>query len=171
MSHGVKHFLWRDGRPRWHPSPSLRSLGLKGKDLKDEDGNYLPLIEALKEARRLNAEADRERGVDGRRLFDAPRKDRGRLSLHSDGYIYFLWIGPRVKIGFSTNPYRRLHELRTGMSAPMDKIAVVKGSTQDERRLHKRLKIYHSHGEWFRADEFVNRLLTEIFIAGTANLP
>ena len=171
MSHGVKHFLWRDGRPRWHPSPTLRFEGFKGKDLKDGDGDYLPLAEALREARRMNEEVDRQRQGRARQTFDPPKKARDRLSLHGDGYVYFLWVGSRVKIGFSVNPYRRLYELRTGMSGPMDRLAVIKGDTRDERRLHKRLEKYHSHGEWFRTDQFVEQLLHEMFLAGTAKRP
>lgn len=33
--------IWRDGRPRWEPSPASRKAGLKGLDLKDLDGNFL----------------------------------------------------------------------------------------------------------------------------------
>lgn len=32
---------WRDGRPRWIPSPALRALGWKGHDLKAETGAWL----------------------------------------------------------------------------------------------------------------------------------
>jgi hypothetical protein len=32
---------WRDGRPRWIPSPALRALGFKGRDLKDDKGRWL----------------------------------------------------------------------------------------------------------------------------------
>lgn len=32
---------WRDGRPRWIPSPTLRAAGWKGCDLKDARGAYL----------------------------------------------------------------------------------------------------------------------------------
>lgn len=32
---------WRDGRPRWIPSPALRSAGWRGRDLKDAAGRWL----------------------------------------------------------------------------------------------------------------------------------
>lgn len=34
-------WTWRDGRPRWIPSPTLRDAGWKGQDLKDERGAWL----------------------------------------------------------------------------------------------------------------------------------
>ncbi len=42
-------WTWRDGRPRWVPSPTLRKAGWKGHDLKDKRGQWLgrgPSIEA-----------------------------------------------------------------------------------------------------------------------------
>lgn len=39
---GIPHgWAWRDGRPRWIPSPTLRALGWKGGDLKDARGQWL----------------------------------------------------------------------------------------------------------------------------------
>lgn len=38
---------WRDGRPRWEPSPSSRAAGLKGRDLKHADGSWLSHGEAV----------------------------------------------------------------------------------------------------------------------------
>lgn len=34
-------WTWRDGRPRWIPSPTLRSAGWRGHDLKDPKGTWL----------------------------------------------------------------------------------------------------------------------------------
>lgn len=33
--------VWRDGRPRWEPSPASRAIGLKGLDLRGLDGEWL----------------------------------------------------------------------------------------------------------------------------------
>ncbi|GCA49270.1 hypothetical protein KGO5_01713 [Sinorhizobium sp. KGO-5] len=45
-SHKIKHVAWRDGRPRFEPSPTLRKLGYKGEDLK-VDGRWMTAGEAL----------------------------------------------------------------------------------------------------------------------------
>jgi hypothetical protein len=38
LRNGLK---WRDGRPRWEPSPANRSVGIVGKDLRDGDGRWM----------------------------------------------------------------------------------------------------------------------------------
>ncbi|RVK75453.1 hypothetical protein CN154_15225 [Sinorhizobium meliloti] len=43
----IKHVVWRDGRPRFEPSPTLRKLGYKGEDLKTADGRWMTAGEAL----------------------------------------------------------------------------------------------------------------------------
>jgi len=53
---------WRDGRPRWEPSPKLRRLGLKGRDLKDNAGSWLPLAEAVLSAQAINQDLASQAG-------------------------------------------------------------------------------------------------------------
>jgi hypothetical protein len=38
LRNGLK---WRDGRPRWEPSPALREVGIKGVNLVDEAGEWM----------------------------------------------------------------------------------------------------------------------------------
>ncbi|WDZ77915.1 GIY-YIG nuclease family protein [Ensifer adhaerens] len=92
-------------------------------------------------------------------------------SLHKAGYVYFLWAGDAVKIGFSVNPLRRLTSLETGVSAPIARIAVVPGTLADERRLHNRFHRQRSHGEWFRATKELNRIVMDMIELGTAKIP
>lgn len=44
LRNGLK---WRDGRPRWEPSPANRALGVKGRDLKRLDGTWMSRGEAI----------------------------------------------------------------------------------------------------------------------------
>ncbi|CAN1721950.1 putative Tyr recombinase domain-containing protein [Hyphomicrobium sp. 1Nfss2.1] len=55
----VPYFVWRDGRPRWVPGPKLRQQGFKGRDLKDDDGRWLPLEAAIAAANALTAATQR----------------------------------------------------------------------------------------------------------------
>lgn len=64
---------WRDGRPRWEPSPARRRQGWKGRDLKGPDGSWLGLDDAIAEATRINAEVAGHH-ADGR--VRAPRRTR-----------------------------------------------------------------------------------------------
>ncbi len=54
----IRYFKWRNGRPRWEPGPTVRALGFKGQNLKDEAGNWLDKIAAITAAEILNAELD-----------------------------------------------------------------------------------------------------------------
>jgi hypothetical protein len=40
MSDAGRYITWRDGRPRFSPSPQLREAGHKSHDLKHEDGRW-----------------------------------------------------------------------------------------------------------------------------------
>ena len=48
------YLKWRDGRPRWEPGPKLRARGWKGRDLKDDIGQWLGLEAAIEQAAALN---------------------------------------------------------------------------------------------------------------------
>ena len=51
-------WTWRDGRPRWVPSPTLRQAGWKGLDLKDERGAYLARGASIDRAEAIAAAVD-----------------------------------------------------------------------------------------------------------------
>lgn len=155
MSHGVPYFIWRDGRPRWSPGPEIRSLGFKTRDLRRDDGSFMDLDEALAKAIELNAETGRVTKValpKVHRVFEPNRLNR-------KGYIYFLWVGNSVKIGFSTNPLSRLSAL--GVSIPDEPafFSFVPGTKDGERDLHNSLADHRKRGEWFRASFTVRRAI------------
>lgn len=73
-----------------------------------------------------------------------------RLS-SAPGYVYFAMAeGLRIKIGYSTDPERRIREMQTGASAPLRLIATIPGNPATEREFHKRFKEYRLHREWFK---------------------
>lgn len=43
----IRYVNWREGKPRFEPSPTLRKLGYKGEDLKAEGGRWMTAGEAL----------------------------------------------------------------------------------------------------------------------------
>lgn len=69
----------------------------------------------------------------------------------SDGFVYFMKCGSRIKIGFSLAPMRRAREVQVGAAAKIDAIAYFRGSRATERRLQARLSAYRTSGEWFVA--------------------
>ena len=65
--------------------------------------------------------------------------------------VYFIHL-PRhksVKIGYSTNPARRLQEMQTLLPVPVFLIGTVLGGAELEREYHERFKRYRTRGEWF----------------------
>lgn len=64
LRNGLK---WRDGRPRWEPSPKNRAAGIKGLDLRREDGRWMDRGEAISaaDARQLWARYIREAEGEG----------------------------------------------------------------------------------------------------------
>lgn len=78
-----------------------------------------------------------------------------RKAVQRDGFVYVIGAttGP-VKIGFSTEPDRRLVKLQAGSPKLLRILAVAPGTKEDERALHGKFCKERLHGEWFtRAPE------------------
>lgn len=159
MSHGVPYFDWREGRPRWCPGPSARAKGIAARDLKDGKGNYLPLEEALDLARELCVKHGILPDMAIRRVRVRRKSPFGASIV---GYIYFLWTGDRVKIGFSKNPFNRTANLKTGLSDEVELIVASRGTMREERELHEVLKRWRLEGEWFTASNEVVQCMMRV---------
>ena len=103
------------------------------------------------------------------RLTQAPRCDFGDpadlpILTHPAGYVYVIQdieFSRRYKIGRTTNPDRRINEIRTILPGKSDIVAIV--DTQDaptlEWQLHQRYVAERKHGEWFElSDEQVREI-------------
>lgn len=69
-----------------------------------------------------------------------------------NGFVYFITREPgdRVKIGFTTsNPHARRAALQTGCPDPLDLVAYVPATDEEERRLHETFRELRVQGEWF----------------------
>lgn len=86
--------------------------------------------------------------------------------------VYFVRpigaAGP-VKIGCTTRPMKRLHELMHWSPAPLELAAAFAGTVVDEERLHAHFADLRSHAEWFRADPRIDAVIEDIR-AGTFSL-
>ena len=65
-------------------------------------------------------------------------------------YIYFIKAGDFVKIGITTNPKKRLHDLQTSNPLKLDLIYFMPGDENLEKILHEVFDEYKESGEWFR---------------------
>lgn len=73
---------------------------------------------------------------------EAERADAGEIGLF--GLVYFVRLGNRVKIGFTTNLAARMAAI------PHEEIlGVMPGSLRDEKRCHAAFAHLRTTGEWF----------------------
>ncbi|TDR90352.1 GIY-YIG nuclease family protein [Enterovirga rhinocerotis] len=68
------------------------------------------------------------------------------------GKVYVVASGEHIKIGFASDPGRRLASLQTASPFKLVTVAIFAGSTLDERALHRRFAGQQAVGEWFRRE-------------------
>jgi hypothetical protein len=67
------------------------------------------------------------------------------------GYIYFVAQRDAVKIGFSVYPDKRIGNIQTANSEPLEVLGYYRGEQEEEKRLHVQFAHLKIKGEWFRA--------------------
>lgn len=73
--------------------------------------------------------------------------------------IYLIFDGLNYKIGYSSNPIKRLNQLQTAQSKKLHLIAIFDGDQRKEKQIHHILRQFHLTGEWFN---FKNNNISEI---------
>lgn len=68
------------------------------------------------------------------------------------GRVYFIEGGGLLKIGYTVDPVYRMRNLVAMSPVPLNKIAEIPGTPDDEKALHKQFAEYRAHGEWFRIE-------------------
>lgn len=79
-----------------------------------------------------------------------------------NGVVYFLLVGSRVKIGFSTNVKKRIEAIRTSCPGKPVLLGTIEGNRRLEASLHKEMKQFRTNGEWFKYAEEVKRKIEDI---------
>lgn len=92
---------------------------------------------------------------DAIRFEDAVRRRTRHRPEEFDGTVYFGIAGEKVKIGFSTNAYKRRKNIETAAGIRFDHFEWMMGDRADERRLLNQFAQYRLVGEWFKADPVV----------------
>lgn len=67
------------------------------------------------------------------------------------GWVYFIQAGDAVKIGYSTNPEKRMESLQTGASHTLLMLGKVPGTRGTEHMYQTRFANMRLKGEWFEA--------------------
>jgi DNA-binding transcriptional regulator YdaS (Cro superfamily) len=76
------------------------------------------------------------------------------------GFVYAIDGGDAVKIGWATNPVRRLSELNVGSPRRHTLIGFKVATKFDERRIHSECSQHRIRGEWFLKDGAVLDFIT-----------
>lgn len=160
----VPYLLWRAGRPRWEPGPSLRKEAISGRDLRTAEGGWMSQRQAIEAAVAINIEFGIARPVScsaatsdataletlrasnlmKRRSQRPPKTPRGQ-------FIYVFTMDRRwAKIGYSTNPRARWAGLSQALPLPLVPEIVTLGSLADEALLHRAFAGCLLQNEWFR---------------------
>ncbi len=86
--------------------------------------------------------------------------------------VYFLYSAGLIKIGYTSNIYRRFADLKNMGGATATLVAVVPYVHKDyEKLLHQLFKADRSHGEWFRPSAEIKRFLECIDDAAKLTMP
>lgn len=118
--------------------------------------------DALKGTAYENATFTRE-GLETALARQTPLPERRR------SWVYFVRRSDGlVKIGRSTNPERRLKDLRSA-GGPMELVAWFDGDAGTERALHDAFAAHHVSGEWFAPSKFLTELIATKCRANEAN--
>lgn len=152
----IKYVSWRNGRPRFQPGRAMRVEGLKGFNLRHADGRWYSFEEAVEWSIRFAAARP-----------DAPKRAekhgtaraRRAVPMNRKGFVYFLWSGARIKIGFSTRPVARIQSLAAAGPDEVHFMAAIEGTRADEKMLHESLASHRVNGEWFRSSFTVIRAI------------
>ena len=81
-------------------------------------------------------------------------------------YLYFIEKadGP-IKIGYTTNPRQRLSNLQVSTPDNLSLFALVRGTEEDEKKVHNDLSDFNVGGEWFErcplVHSYIEQLLSE----------
>lgn len=78
--------------------------------------------------------------------------------------VYFIQVmnGGPIKVGFAVNPEKRFKAIQGCNHEKLEIIAVIPGVHSLENKIHKDLRGYNIHGEWFRPDKEVIEYIKNI---------
>ena len=75
--------------------------------------------------------------------------------------IYFIEQEGIVKIGYSTNPNKRLSSLK--LSNPNELVVrlIIEGTIEDEKKYHEMFKEYRHRGEWYLLSDEIQQFIAD----------
>lgn len=150
MKQGIPFYRVRNGNGFWEPTARMKARGFHSVPC-GKDG---PGARAVAETWNQRWQTARRAGAPYNGG-DQPGTD----APNNIGYVYFLRVAGRVKIGFSKDPFVRVSELKTGLTEQPTSIVAIRAQREDEKRLHRRLAAFRTSGEWFAESAAVLRTM------------
>jgi predicted GIY-YIG superfamily endonuclease len=82
-------------------------------------------------------------------------------------FVYAIYCPNKneVKIGYATDPLKRLSQLQTGTTDRLDLLYTFVGGLVEEKKIHERLKSHRISGEWFKYNSHVIAVILEFLAA------
>ncbi len=95
-------------------------------------------------------EFKKEEGIKLKKLVDNEKAK----NVSGNDFIYVVGNKKNkvCKIGYSTNPPKRIKSIQTGCPFRLCFLLIIKGNRTTEKLLHKKYKKYKTNGEWFVFD-------------------
>jgi hypothetical protein len=81
------------------------------------------------------------------------------------GFVYFIRMGPWVKIGYSIDPDRRLRTLQTASPVRLELLFSWPGPAEDEAYVQGLFGEYRAEGEWFRLEGRLADRVDDVLVA------
>lgn len=69
------------------------------------------------------------------------------------GHVYLISDGEYTKVGFSTDPEKRLKQLQTAHPKKLKLVGLFEADREVETLLHEELTDHHVRGEWYDLGE------------------
>lgn len=89
---------------------------------------------------------------------------KGYRAKLGSGWIYYIGSGASgpIKIGWASNPWRRLNELQTGNPEELQMLALEPGVVAMEALRHTMFAADRLRGEWFAPSEALARWIAQV---------
>lgn len=141
-----------------HIVGSLRVMEMIGLDVTDPDVQKQAVISG-------RVRFEKEQNKPSPAPFIGPLYRRPESSPPPKSWVYYMRIGNRVKIGYSTNLRSRLDDIH-----PEELMAVEPGGPKVERQRHDQFRALRVHGEWFRLEEPLAGHIAELAVSSKAEI-
>ncbi len=83
------------------------------------------------------------------------------IALRRRGYVYYVADSSQIKIGFSSNPWARLSELRVAIPGA-ELLAVESGDQGLEHKRHEQFAAIRVNREWFKKDNILTAFVATL---------